>query len=207
MKKLLCLLLAATLLFGAAACGKPQNTAPVNSPVSTPGMESSTDTAGRVLVLYFSATGSTKAVAEYIAAAAGGTLFAITPAEPYTQADLNWSDPDSRVCREHDAPESRRIALEQTAVPDWQSYDTVYIGYPIWWGIAAWPVSSFAAANDFTGKTVIPFCTSASSGLGSSGTLLAEAAGTGRWLEGIRFASGTDEATVAAWVQTVQAAQ
>lgn len=156
MKKLLCLLLAGTLLFDAAACGKPQNTA---------------------------------------------------PAEPYTQADLNWSDPDSRVCREHDAPESRRIALEQTAVPDWQSYDTVYIGYPIWWGIAAWPVSSFAAANDFTGKTVIPFCTSASSGLGSSGTLLAEAAGTGRWLEGIRFASGADEATVAAWVQTVQTAQ
>ena len=207
MKKLLCLLLAATLLFCAAACGKPQNTAPVNSPVSTPGTESSTDTAGRVLVLYFSATGSTKAVAEYIAAAAGGTPFAITPAEPYTQADLNWSDPDSRVCREHDAPESRRIAQEQTAVPDWQSYDTVYLGYPIWWGIAAWPVSSFAAANDFTGKTVIPFCTSASSGLGSSGTLLAEAAGTGRWLEGIRFASGADEATVAAWVQTVQAAQ
>lgn len=203
MKKLLCLLLAATLLFGAAACGKPQNTAPVNSRVSTPGTESSTDTAGRVLVLYFSATGSTKAVAEYIAAAAGGTLFAITPAEPYTQADLNWSDPDSRVCREHDAPESRRIALEQTAVPDWQGYDTVYLGYPIWWGIVAWPVSSFAAANDFTGKTVIPFCTSASSGLGSSGTLLAEAAGTGRWLEGIRFASGADEATVAAWVQTV----
>ena len=114
---------------------------------------------------------------------------------------------DSRVCREHADESLREVALTAAAVENWEEYGTVFIGYPIWWGIAAWPVSSFAAANDFTGKTVIPFCTSASSGLGSSGTLLAEAAGTGRWLEGIRFASGADEATVAAWVQTVQTAQ
>jgi len=75
------------------------------------------------------------------------------------------------------------------------------IGYPIWWGIAAWPVNQFIETNDFTGKTVIPFCTSASSGLGESGELLKEMAGTGDWLEGQRFQSGVSEADVQAWVE------
>lgn len=79
-------------------------------------------------------------------------------------------------------------------------YDEIFLGYPIWWGIAAWPVNQFVTGNDFTGKAVIPFCTSASSGLGQSGTLLAEAAGTGEWLEGARFSYGTEEADVQAWI-------
>ena len=83
---------------------------------------------------------------------------------------------------------------------NWDSYDTVFIGYPIWWGIAAWPTDSFVAANDFTGKTVIPFCTSSSSGFGESGQLLAELAGTGEWLEGQRFSSSVDESGVVEWV-------
>ena len=83
---------------------------------------------------------------------------------------------------------------------NWDSYDTVFIGYPIWWGIAAWPVDNFVTANDFTGKTVIPFCTSSSSGLGESGELLAELAGTGNWLEGQRFRSSASEDDVAEWV-------
>ena len=83
---------------------------------------------------------------------------------------------------------------------NWDSYDTVFIGYPIWWGIAAWPVDDFVEANDFTGKTVIPFCTSASSGLGESGELLAEMAGIGDWQEGIRFRSSVSEADVQEWL-------
>lgn len=78
---------------------------------------------------------------------------------------------------------------------------TVY--YPIWWGIAAWPVNGFIEANDFTGKTVVPFCTSSSSGLGESGNLLAELSGTGTWLEGERFSSGVTEEAVQTWIESL----
>ena len=95
--------------------------------------------------------------------------------------------------------------MELTAyTPDnWADYDVVYLGYPIWWGIAAWPVDGFIEANDFTGKTVIPFCTSASSGLGESGQLLAEMAGTGNWLEGQRFSSSVSQEDIQAWVESL----
>ncbi len=155
---------------------------------------------GKTLVVYYSATGSTEAVAGYIANATGGDIFAITPADPYSSADLNWTDSESRVSREHDDPSLRTMELTETAVDGWEDYDTVFIGYPIWWGIAAWPVDNFINANDFTGKTVIPFCTSSSSGLGESGKLLAELAGTGNWQEGQRFRSGVAEADVVEWV-------
>ena len=157
----------------------------------------------RVLVAYFSATGNTEGVAGAIAEATGGGLFAITPADPYTSADLDWTDEDSRVVHEYENPEERDVALAQETPAGWDDYDVVFIGYPIWWGIAAWPVSSFVAANDFDGKTVIPFCTSSSSGLGESGDLLAELAGTGTWLEGQRFRGGASQADVAAWVESL----
>ena len=155
---------------------------------------------GGVLVVYYSATGSTEAVAGYIANATDGDTFAITPSEPYSSADLNWTDSESRVSREHDDPSLRTMDLAETTVDGWEDYDTVFIGYPIWWGIAAWPVDNFITANDFTGKTVIPFCTSSSSGLGESGELLAELAGTGDWQEGQRFRSSVAEADVVDWV-------
>ncbi len=155
---------------------------------------------GKTLVVYYSATGSTEAVAGYIANATGGDTFAITPAEPYSSADLNWTDSESRVSREHDAPSLRTMELMETTVDGWEDYDTVFIGYPIWWGIAAWPVDNFINANDFTGKTVIPFCTSSSSGLGESGELLAELAEGGDWQEGQRFRSSVAEADVVEWV-------
>ena len=101
---------------------------------------------------------------------------------------------------EHDNPDERDVELTADTVENWDSYDTVFIGYPIWWGIAAWPVDTFIEANDFTGKTVIPFCTSSSSGLGESGQLLAEMAGTGDWQEGIRFSSNVSEEDVHAWI-------
>ncbi len=158
---------------------------------------------GKTLVVVYSASGNTKAVADYIVSATGADLFEITPTEPYTDADLDWTDPDSRVSREHNDEALRNIELTSTSVENWADYDTVFIGYPIWWGIAAWPTDTFVKANDFTNKTVIPFCTSSSSGLGSSGTLLAEMAGTGNWLEGQRFQSRADESTVKDWVASL----
>ena len=165
--------------------------------------DSTTEENGNVLVVYYSATGSTKSVAEAIAGATGGDLFEIEPKEPYTSDDLNWSNDDSRVSREHDNEDQRDVELVSTTVDNWDSYDTVFIGYPIWWGIAAWPVDNFIKANDFTGKTVIPFCTSASSGLGDSGNLLEEMAGTGNWQEGQRFSSGASEEDVTSWVESL----
>ena len=166
----------------------------------TSGDESAAGT-GNVLVVYYSASGKTEAVANYIAEAAGGDLFEITPAEPYTDEDLNWTDENSRVTREHEDESLRDVALTATEVENWDSYDTVFIGYPIWWGIAAWPVDGFVEANDFTGKTVIPFCTSSSSSLGESGALLAELAGSGDWQDGERFRSGAAQSDIEAWVR------
>lgn len=160
-------------------------------------------TDGKTLVVYYSATGYTKSVATYIAGATGGELFELEPVEEYSGADLDWTDKNSRVSREHDNPQERMMDLVASTVPDWESYETVFIGYPIWWGIAAWPVDRFIADNDFTGKTVIPFCTSSSSGLGESGELLKEAAGTGEWLTGERFRSGASEETVMEWVESL----
>lgn len=159
-----------------------------------------TGSAGNVLVVYFSATGNTQRAAEAIAEQTGGTLFEIEPQEPYTQADLDWNDSDSRVNQEHENTSLRDIALTVSTPENWSSYDTVFIGYPIWWGIAAWPVSSFVRANDFTGKTVIPFCTSSSSGIGESGNLLRDLAGTGNWLSGHRFSSGVSSDDVEEWL-------
>ena len=127
--------------------------------------EAQTASEGKTLVVFFSATGSTAAVAQTIADTAGADLFEITPVEPYTGDDLNWSNEDSRVSREHDDESLRNVELTQETPDNWEDYDTVLIGYPIWWGIAAWPVNNFVKDNDFTGKTVIPFCTSASSGI------------------------------------------
>lgn len=156
---------------------------------------------GKTLVVYYSASGNTEEVANYIASAMDGDLFEIVPTEIYTDADLDWTDEDSRVSREHDNEDERNVSLVSDTVDNWDEYDTVFIGYPIWWGIAAWPVDGFIKANDFTGKTVIPFCTSSSSGLGESGELLKEMAGTGEWLEGERFRSGASEETVLSWVE------
>ena len=163
-----------------------------------------TDTAeGKTLVAYYSATGNTKAVAEMIAETLGADTFEITPAEPYTSEDLNWTDDSSRVSQEYSDPSIRTVELTADTVGNWDSYDTVFIGYPIWWGIAAWPVDSFVSANDFTGKTVIPFCTSASSGLGESDELLTELAGTGNWQQGQRFRSSADAEEVLEWVNSL----
>ena len=158
---------------------------------------------GNVLVVYYSATGNTENVANYIADITGGDLFELEPVEPYTDEDLNWTDENSRVSMEHADESLRDVELVSATVDGFEDYDTIFIGYPIWWGIAAWPVDQFVESNDFTGKTVIPFCTSSSSGLGQSGELLAEMAGTGDWVEGMRFNSGAVEADVQEWIDSL----
>lgn len=215
MKKLTALLLSVVLVLSLAACGsvnkpassttQPETSAPTEQPESssTAPAESEPETqpeTGKTLVVYYSASGNTERVAKDIAEAAGADLFEIVPTEVYTSEDLNWTNPDSRVSREHDDESLRDVPLTTTEVPDWDSYDTVFIGYPIWWGIAAWPVDTFVKNNDFTGKTVIPFATSSSSDMGQSGSLLADMAGTGEWQEGQRFSSGVSGDDVQSWV-------
>ena len=220
MKKLTALLLSVVLALSLAACGsankpassttQPETSAPTEQPATEPSESSSTAPAesepetqpetGKTLVVYYSASGNTERVAKDIAEAAGADLFEIVPAELYTSDDLNWTNPDSRVSREHDDESLRDVPLTTTEVSDWDSYDTVFIGYPIWWGIAAWPVDTFVKNNDFNGKTVIPFATSSSSGMGQSGSLLADMAGTGDWQEGQRFSSGVSSDDVQSWV-------
>ena len=227
-KKLLSLSLAAVMALSLAACGQSDatddsqsagpNQEETSTPAPTPTPENGEDTSapdasepedsqsvenGGVLVVYYSATGNTEAVAGYIAEATGGDLFELEPAEPYSDADLNWTDENSRVTQEHEDESLWDVELATDTVDNWDSYDTVFIGYPIWWGIAAWPVDGFVEANDFTGKTVIPFCTSSSSGLGQSGELLAEMAGTGDWQDGERFRSSASQEDVTEWVDSL----
>lgn len=209
-KKFFALTLAAVLLLSFAACGSspaavttaPAAEAAQSSEETTQTAEAAETEASvkKTLVIYFSGTGSTRRVAETIAQAANADIFEIVPVESYTGADLDYTDSNSRVSREHDDEALRDVPLTTTEVPDWDSYDTVLLGYPIWWGGAAWPVNNFVKANDFTGKTVIPFATSASSGMGQSGSLLADMAGSGDWQQGQRFSSNVSEAEVLEWV-------
>ena len=215
MKKLIALLLSLMLVFSLAACGnnpqaaetEPATSTPVSEETQEPETSEETEaadtesTGGKTLVVYYSASGNTENVSNVIAETLGADLFELEPVEPYSNDDLNWTNDDSRVTREHENEDERDVELVSATVDNWSEYDTVFIGYPIWWGIAAWPVDEFIETNDFTGKTVIPFATSASSGMGQSGELLAEMAGTGDWQEGQRFRSGASEDDIVAWVE------
>ena len=215
MKKLIALLLSLMLVFSLAACGnnpqaaetEPATSTPVSEETQEPETSEETEaadtesTGGKTLVVYYSASGNTENVSNVIAKTLGADLFELEPVEPYSNDDLNWTNDDSRVTREHENEDERDVELVSATVDNWSEYDTVFIGYPIWWGIAAWPVDEFIETNDFTGKTVIPFATSASSGMGQSGELLAEMAGTGDWQEGQRFRSGASEEDIVAWVE------
>ena len=217
-QKLGSLLLAVLMILSLAACGNKTNNTPAqtpsndtpteNTPAETPddtanGEADNTTSGGKVLVVYYSATGNTERVANAIAEATGGDLFELTPVEPYTDADLNWTDEDSRVVYEYENPDQRDTELVTYAPDNWADYDVVFVGYPIWWYDAAWPVEGFVTENDFTDKTVIPFCTSSSSGIGESGERLAGLAGTGDWLEGERFRSSASDDDVQAWVDSL----
>lgn len=158
---------------------------------------------GKTLVVYYSATGNTRGVAKKLAENLNADTFEIVPSNPYTDDDLDWNDDNSRVSKEHDDESLRDVELESTTVPNFDTYDTVLIGYPIWWGIAAWPVNSFVEANDFTGKTVIPFCTSSSSGIGNSADILEDLTKTGTWQEGIRFGTNPSDDDINDFIDSI----
>ena len=179
-----------------AGCSGEKDEAPAADPATEPVEDApaaDAEPAGNVLVAYFSATGNTEGVGTAIAERLGADVFAIEAAQPYTEADLNYSDDASRTSVER--ADGTNPELAQVTPDGWADYDTVLLGYPIWWGEAAWPLRTFVAGNDFGEKTVMPFCTSGSSGIGGSADGLAELAGSGDWLEGERFSAGAgDEA-------------
>lgn len=154
------------------------------------------------LVAYYSSTGTTQRVAEIIAEKTQAEIFVIEPAQPYTAEDLDWTNPESRCVKEHEAGEAA-VELVSTSVPDWDRYDVVYIGYPIWWQDASWVMNSFVSDNDFTGKTVIPFCTSMSSGYGESGERLSKLTETGLWIEGEGFYDDSSEEEIIEWINSL----
>lgn len=200
--------LIAAVLIGAFACmslagctsGKDREAPKTEQSLKSTQIEKEDGDSSKVLIVYYSESGNTKAVAENIAEETGGDLLELVPTDVYTSDDLNWTNKNSRVSKEHNNPDLRDVELTYNTVDNWDDYDTVFVGYPIWWGIAAWPVNSFVQLNDFTGKTVIPFATSTSSGLGDSGDLLEKQAGTGDWQEGRRFPSGVSSEEVTSWV-------
>lgn len=182
MKKTFALILSCALLLTFAACAAAEGT----------------------LIVYFSATNNTEAVANVIAAQTGGVLHELLPVTPYTDNDLDWTNPESRVCIEHENPDAQNVELQNPVPENWDSYDTVFVGYPIWWHNASWVLNMFIASNDFTGKTVIPFCTSSASDLGESAANLAQIAGEGNWLEGVRFSSAVGEDQVVEWLSGLE---
>lgn len=212
------------LVFGLTACGGEKadhtaNTQPdaketsqdadkKETDLNTP--ESSKEDAGKqetgqgkdTLVVYFSATGTTKGVAEKIAAATDADMYEIVPAEPYSSADLDWNDDDSRTTTEMNDKNARpEIGSGDVSL---EGYSRVYIGYPIWWGDAPRIMSTFVEKYDFEGKTVIPFCTSGGSGIGKSGDNLKEQAGSGNWLAGDKLDSDISEEELKTWINGLE---
>lgn len=155
------------------------------------------------IVVYYSAQNHTRNVATKIADDINADIFEIEPVQIYTEDDLSWVDSGSRVSREHDDVSLQDVALKTVSVPNWDKYETVFIGYPIWWGDSAWPVDSFVKQVDFGNKTVIPFCTSHSSGLGTSDVDLKAKATGGDWRPGYRFFQDATSEEIKDWVESL----
>ena len=177
-------------------------TSPATGPSS--GSAPRVDGGHKVLVAYYSAAGHTRRVAERIADDLDADTFEIVPAQLYSDSDLNFNNDTSRVSREYRDPSLRDTPLSVATPQNWSDYDVVLLGYPIWWMDYAWAMGHFASDNDFTGKTVVPFCTSHDSGMGSSGQNLANLAGTGTWLSGQRFSEDASLSDVDTWVQSIR---
>ena len=214
MKRFISILLCMILVLGLAACGsktadtaqnnliaeskEAQDTSSELSTESTAVPQTSKD----VLVVYFSATGTTKGVAEKIAGITGADIYEIRAAQEYSDADLDWNDPDSRSTLEQNDPSVRpEIGSEAISL---DGYSTIYIGYPIWWGEEPRIMDTFVESYSFDGITMIPFCTSGSSGIGMSGKNLADNAKSGQWLDGNRFGAGASEEEIASWINGLQ---
>lgn len=185
----LSILTALCLCFAFVGCANKDGNATDNSPEGV---------SGNVLIAYFSCTNTTKGVAEKIAAVSNGTLYRITPAVPYTSADLNYGNSDCRANREQNDP-TCRPKIAGNAV-NTANYDIVFIGYPIWWGQAPKIIYTFLESYDFSGKTIVTFCTSGSSGIGTSSANLHPSAPAATWVNGQRFSGSTADSTIENWI-------
>lgn len=155
-----------------------------------------------VLVAYFSATGTTKGVAEKIASVTGGDLYEILAKDPYTEEDLNYNDSSSRSTKEQNDKDVRpEIGSEDLSL---EGYTTIYLGFPIWWGEEPRILDTFVEKYSFDGITVIPFCTSGGSDIGRSGPNMEALAGSGTWLEGERFSASVSESDLQSWIDELQ---
>lgn len=152
----------------------------------------------KILVAYFSATNTTEGVAEQIADGVGADLYEIVPEEPYTDEDLDYNDDNSRTTIEMNDP-SARPAISGS-VENMDEYGIIFLGYPIWWGEAPRIISTFMESYDFSGKTIVPFCTSGGSGIGSSAEKLAELTDGAQWVEGERFSGSASRDEIIEWV-------
>ena len=207
MKKILTILLALCLMLGMVACsGESTEETAVEENETESTAEQTEDTDGQTgkdtLVVFFSATGNTKGIAEKIAAIEDADLYEIKAAQEYTSEDLDWNDSESRSTKEQNDSSARpEIGSDPVSL---EGYTTVYIGYPIWFGEEPRIMDTFVEAYDFDGITMIPFCTSGSSGNGNSGQNLAENAGSGNWLDGERFDAGASEEEIQSWIDGLQ---
>lgn len=207
MKKKISILLIGLMALGLVACGGNANTAVTENNVATETesvseIEQEETEEEKSLVVYFSATGTTKGVAQKIASALGADIYEIKPAQPYTADDLNYSDSNSRSTREQN-DSAARPEISGSA-PSFAGYDKIYIGYPIWWGEEPRIMDTFVESYNFSGITMIPFCTSGGSGVGRSDSNLASRAGSGNWKSGIRFSSGVSESEIKSWADGIQ---
>ncbi len=221
MKKKIFAMVAVLLSLGLTACSNTEGQA-VNDANQTIQAESSEETEntnnteeaeqtvtterseedGGTLVVYFSVTGNTKSVAEKIAEITGADIYEIKAAQEYTDDDINYNDSDSRTSKEQNDSSARpEIGSEEISL---DGYSTIYIGYPIWWGEEPRIMDTFVESYNFDGITVIPFCTSGSSGIGKSGQNLADNAGSGNWLEGKRFGGNASDDEIKAWIEGLQ---
>lgn len=167
------------------------NESPAPVPIPKPSDSS------RILIAYFSATNNTENIANHLKNILDADIYEITPETPYTSADLDYNT-DCRANREQNDADARPAISGN--VEDMSQYDVIFLGYPIWWGQAPKIISTFLESYDFTGKTVVPFCTSGSSGIGSSAENLHSLANAADWKDGNRFSGGASRSTVETWV-------
>lgn len=202
MKKFIAILLTFLMTLSFAACTEKGNTETAAPPKSNAGEQTNADNSnagdGKILVTYFSATNTTEGMAKTIADVLGADLYEIVPEDPYTDADLDYNDDNSRSTIEMN-DSSARPAISGS-VENWQQYDTVLIGYPIWWGEAPRILDTFAESYDFSGKTIVPFCTSGGSGIGSSAENLEALTKGANWLSGERLDGDSSRDEIAAWI-------
>lgn len=195
MKKIIAIMMALALMLSFTACAGASDL-PDSAQGGSP--DTSDDTV-KVLVAYFSATGTTKKLAEYAADAMGADLYEIVPAELYTSADLNYNNSGCRANKEMDDPSARPEI--NGSVENMADYDIVFVGYPIWWGEAPRIVSTFIESYDFTGKTVVTFSTSG--GSGHNDRSIKELAEGADWITGKRLKSSSSQSDVAEWISSL----